>query len=253
MSEKKLCYALVYTGSNKKILARTILFYEILKGVTKKDIFIITDSKENYEKILKYVPEENIYAPKNMDKYLFEDVLIEGRRYPNIFLKFSIFELKNFGYTHGVVLDSDLVIGNEDLIKHISFIEKEFLKLNPGEFACQKYRIGDITEERKTNRFYTGGCLAFNIEVDFLENIFKYKIPEELEENTISRYSLENFVFDIPQGLITNNPLEKQFCIFFHTGTKLFYSVLKTTQPENYERFKYLCEQLENYNEDSLF
>lgn len=56
MSEKKLCYALVYTGSNKKILARTILFYELLSKLTKKQIFVITDSEENQKITFKLYP-----------------------------------------------------------------------------------------------------------------------------------------------------------------------------------------------------
>lgn len=76
----KLCYVLIYTGNNKKILARTILLYEILSKFSRKDIWVVTDSDENKKVLEPFV--KNVYVPENMKKYEYDSI----KKYPNIYI-----------------------------------------------------------------------------------------------------------------------------------------------------------------------
>ena len=228
MNEKKLCYSMICTGNSKTIMARTLLFYEILSTLTKNVL------EEVYEKKL------NVYVPKNLSKYSFSGELFEGRRYPNIYLKFASYELKKFGYTHCVVFDSDFIYGNKNLLKEFKCCEKEFLMLRKKEICCQKYRPGDSSDD---SRIYTAGCIGFNIEIDISDDILKLN-NGLVEEYALSKYSEKNNIFEIPLGLVANIPNAKKFCIFFHTGSKLYYSALSTSMPEEFLKYKNYLEKI---------
>lgn len=246
MSEKKLCYALVYTGSNKKILARTILFYERLARVTNKEIFILTETKENYEKILKYVPEEKVYLLKNPEKYSFSKM----KRYPNIYMKFCIYELSSLGYTHCIYLDSDMFI-NPDFVKFVKVYEK-YIVDNIFGFAVQKY-------PQKDKAIHIAGCIIANIENDESDLFLSYdgrKPCVSADEDLIDEYSKEYLekMQDVPGGLVTSSPYLKSCSLLFHTGGLMWATALASrTDKTDFERYKEICDELENNNEDSLF
>lgn len=116
---------------------------------------------------------------------------------------------------------------------------------------CHKYSPAeDCCEERR----FIASCIAFNIELNLIDELLSFNLPGKTEEWTLKNYDSKTFkVWELPDGLITNTSSTKRFTIFYHSASKLFYSVLKTTQPDNYERFKNLCYELKNSDEDFLF
>lgn len=249
--EKKLCYCLLYTGNNEKILARTILTYETIKNITKKDVWILTDSENNKKELEKYC--DKVYIPKNIEKYFFtDDKILDGRSYPNIYLKFSVYELKKFSYTHVLFLDSDVVIGNENLIDKISLIENEILFTESENILCHRY--DPRYNEKDPMRLYICCCIAFNIEKDISDEILKFKIDGKTEEWMITNWAINNNqkINELPIGLLSNVKDLKYFSIFHHTGGRLYYSVLKTRFSKLYLRYKEICETLEKNKKTTL-
>lgn len=250
MSEKKLCYALVYTGSNKKILARTILSYEKLKSVTKKNIFILLDNEENRIYFESFIPKDKIYVPSNLERFYFPGDNFDGHKYPNIFLKFAVYELKKFGYSHVLFMDSDIVINKNGLFKNISILEREITELKRGYISAHKYYPHwPESLERK----FIASCMGFNIQEDIIDKLLSCNVPGKTEEWTLKIYEEKyNLVFELPEGLITNESALKKFTVFYHTCGKLYYSVLKVTDPEGYNRFQKIFEFISE-NEFKLF
>ena len=243
MSEKKLCYALVYTGNNKKILARTILTYEKLKTVTRKNIFIITDDAKNLSYFEKFISKDKLYVPSSLERFYFPDNNFDGHRYPNIFMKFAVYELAKFGYTHVLFIDSDIVINKNGLSEHLSVLEREITELKEGYISAHKYYPHwPESLERK----FIASCMGFNIKENIIQKLLDCNVPGKTEEWTLKVYEEKyGLVFELPEGLITNESALKKFTVFYHTCGKLYYSVLKVTDPEGYERFKEIFENIE--------
>lgn len=244
MSEKKLCYALVYTGTNKKILARTILFYELLSKVTKKDIFLLVDTKDNFELSSKFIPTEKIYLPENPEKYSFSKM----KRYPNIYMKFCIYELSKFGYTHCVYLDSDMFI-NPEFVKFVKIYEK-YVVDNIFGFAVQKY-------PQKDKAIHIAGCIIANIENDESDLFLSYdgiKPCVSADEDLIDEYSKEHLekMQDIPGGFVTSSPYLKDCSLLFHTGGLMWATALASRKDKTcFNRYKELCEIIETEDDDA--
>lgn len=243
--EKKLCYALVYTGSNLKILARTLLFYEKLKNITKKDIFVITDTKENFEILEKYVEPGFVYLPENSSKYSFN----RTKRYPNIYLKFCIYELSKFGYSHVIYLDSDMFI-NSDFVKKLSVIEKHIVT-NVFGFSVGRYDRKIICEENGLPTIHIAGAIVANIETDLSDMFLSYdgKTPlRSADEDLIDEFAKEHLELlqDLPVGLVSQSNLLRDFTVFYHTGGLLWYTAIASRKDKtDFNRYKEILEILE--------
>lgn len=237
----KLCYVLIYTGNNKKILARTILLYEILSKFSRKDIWVVTDSDENKKVLEPFV--KNVYVPENMKKYEYDSI----KKYPNIYIKFSTYELKKFGYTHCIEIDTDVIV-NYDLVKHIGVFEKYILEnITEGQIAMHRYPIWETKSE------YHGSCLIFNIEKDLSDDLLNLKKSVDgwdTEEVALTNYARLNShsIRDIPDGFICNQKEFSRFIIFKHLGGVMFYVALTATS--DFKRYKELCEILETGEDD---
>jgi hypothetical protein len=59
---------------------------------------------------------------------------------------------------------------------------------------------------------------------------------------------------DVPGGLVTSSPYLKSCSLLFHTGGLMWATALfSRTDKTDFERYKEICDELENNNEDSLF
>lgn len=213
MKNKRLCYSLCYTGNDLKILARTVLFYEFFKSI-KRDIVVLVDSEKSKE-IFERFDCKTLFPP-DIERYYFE-----SKRYPNIFLKFAVYELKKFGYTHCVMFDTDVVLGNENLLKHLKICENEILLLKERQIACHKYRP---QYPEAYERAYDASCVAFNIEVDIRDILLgECKDSTKTEEWNLCQYDRKyHLLFDMAEGLLTNEKDSKIFTIFHHTFNNFF-------------------------------
>lgn len=242
MSKNKLCWVLIYTGKNKKILARTILLYEILSKYTRKDIWVITDSGENKRALAQFC--KNVYLPENEKKYSYDSI----KKYPNIFIKFSIYELSKFGYTHCIEIDTDVIV-NYDLVKHLGVFERYVLEnISEGQIAMHRYPVWETKSE------YHGSCLIFNIEKDLSDDLLNLKKSVDgwdTEEVALTNYARLNShsVRDIPDGLICNQKEFSMFTIFKHLGGVMFYVALQTTS--DFNRYKELRKIIETEGDDA--
>lgn len=238
---KRLSYVLAYTGENLKILARTILLYEFFKA-NHKDIIILVDS----EKAQSFFEKFNckVLLPPDVEKYSFRGNNFDGHCYPNIFLKFAIYELGEFGYTHCLFFDSDILLSNKDLFKYLRSCEKEILELKPKQIMCHKYRP---QWKEALERTYIASCMAFNVEVDIRDILLnECKVYDKTEEWSLREYDRKyHLIFELPEGLITNESNSKKFTIFYHTSGKLFYSCLKSFSLDKFKRYREILSEIE--------
>jgi len=217
-------------------------FYEKLQ---KKDIWVITDTKDNLEKLKKFTNENFCYLPDNTEKYSFN----RTKRYPNIYMKFCIYELKKFGYTHVIYMDSDMFV-NFELAKKLSIIEKHIVT-NVFGFGVGRYDRKIICKENGLPTIHIAGCIVANIEKDISDMFLSYdgKTPlRSADEDLIDEFAKEHLdeLQDLPVGLVSQSDLLRDFTVFYHTGGLLWYSALASRKDKtDWNRYKELCEMIE--------